>query len=74
MKLTTARRKALEVLAIDGTARRSNFTSAYHDLVGPSFHRIDWRVADWLEAEGLAARWCGDDLIEITDAGREALR
>lgn len=85
MKLTPAPRRALEVLAIDGTARRLSITDRTpHRYTGGREERaVRWQAADWLVAHGLAtARSWHDDgtyagageLIEITAAGREALR
>ena len=66
MNLTPARRHGLEVLAIDGIARRSNFTSAYHDLVTPAWHRIDRRVERAAVEKGLdCVTWgSGRDLLD----------
>lgn len=67
VKLTKARRRALETLAVDGRAQVSNVTDQDAGYVY-------WQSAEWLVANDLARRSSVfARTIHITAAGREAL-
>lgn len=78
-RMTSARLRALETLAIHGRSRVSNFTghSDHPDDISRSFmwprcSWMFWQTARWLVAQGWATWIAVDVAAEITELGRQA--
>ena len=81
-RLTNARLRALNVLSLTGTARRSDHTGIHRTAGRGPEAFVYWQTAEWLVEHGLARfRHWNDDrtyagadgIVEITAAGRREL-
>jgi hypothetical protein len=75
MRLTTARRRGLEVLAKTRTAHRSNVTALHESQTVGRVGFVYWQIAEWMVDYGLATAKPGasqaDGLLVLTDAGEK---